>query len=133
MINFRYENIINITLERFPEFRDSQEFKNLTLDADLPYIFYGWFKQFIFKKLENYGEKDLIIVKFISFINELFNDPNADQKSLSLVKIELLEPLRIPGRNVKFARKNFSGKALEAFELALKSRVEACKKYSQHY
>lgn len=120
MNTLKYENIIDITLERFPEFRDSEEFKNMTLDADLPYIFYGWFKEFIMKKLETNGESDPIIRKLVAFINESFNDSNADPESLNLLQIELFEPLPISKENMIFARKNFTGKALEAFEFTCK-------------
>ncbi len=124
MNTYKYEDIIKITLKRFPEFKDSEEFKRAESDLELPHVVYGYFTDFIKKILENNGEKDPIIKKFIVFTNELFEDSDSDPKSLDLFYVEIFEGLYESKELFNFARNNFMGKVLIGFEITGKSRLK---------
>lgn len=123
MRTYNYEDIINITLERFPEFRESEEFKNAQADMELPHVVYGWFMEFIKRNIQN-GGNDPIISKFILFTNEIFEDLDTDPKSLDLFYVEIFEGFCESQELRNFARNNFTNKALIGFELTSKSRLQ---------
>ncbi|MFH1947122.1 MAG: hypothetical protein ABIJ23_03145 [Candidatus Magasanikbacteria bacterium] len=112
----QYAKMIDVLLEKFPEFKDSEKFKILDDIDNLPYMVYGGFLDYIMEKLQSSGENDQTVKKFIVFINESFANLNADPSALELLQVALFEPLPISKENMIFARKNFTGKALEAFE-----------------
>lgn len=127
MNTFKYEDIINITLERFPEFKDSEEFKRAESDLELPHVVYGWFMDFLKRIISENGFNDPIIKKFIVFTNEIFEDSNSDPKSLDLFYVEIFEGFYELKELFNFARNNFIGKVLSGFELTGKSRLQSYK------
>jgi hypothetical protein len=128
METLKFENSIEILYGKFPEFKESEQFKLMTISEDLPYVVYSWFYGFIIKNLRN----DFVVKKFISFINESFNDPTVDPELLNLMQIEFFENLTSSKDLIEFARKNFIGKALEMFEFTSKhfgvEAAESCSK-----
>ena len=119
MQNVNYQNIIEVTLNSFPEFKESKQFKEIMeeVDISLPYIFFGYFNEFIIDHLTSEKHRGSpIIQRFVIFVNELFADTNSDPKVLNLIQIEIFELLAESKELIEFARKNLVGKALDTFE-----------------
>ncbi|MEP3277051.1 MAG: hypothetical protein ABJN26_06225 [Stappiaceae bacterium] len=91
MAKFLYENIVEILLERFPEFSRSEHYDKQ--DHDLPYAVWSGFGTFIANHIhsvpEHQLESDTLVVKLFEFANELMSDGDDDVQTI--VVIELFE------------------------------------------
>ena len=117
MSTLKYKDSVSKLLELFPEFKDTDGYEMIKDELYLAYIVFTQFMDYIVNILENDGENNQIILRFVNFVNETLNDPEIDPDTKDLFQIEFFEKLTLPESRVQFAKKNFTGKALEQFNL----------------
>ncbi len=132
MVTFKYSDSVQVLLEKFPEFKDSNEYLIVQDELDLPYGIYFAFMKTILQEIKSPAKDTQIIKRFVDFVNESFADDETDPESLNLMQIEFFENLTSSKDLIEFARKNFIGKALEMFEFTSKHfGVEAAESRSK--
>jgi len=108
------EKIIEELLSRFPEFENSEERKEV-YENDGPYIYFGYFCDFLLKKIDK-SEEDEFIKRTFAYINEIYERNDLTPDVWDLFKIELLERFELENRYIDLANKYLKGKALLAFK-----------------
>src|SRR3989344_7779066 len=118
MRDFNFENIIQILLEKFPEFNLSKEFEEC--DKENPFLIFGAFSIFLIKKIEK--SKNPELEQSIRDAYKLFDEMDStNNKNLGdLVVTGVFEDLVQNAKAIDLARKLFSKKTLIDFESVMK-------------
>lgn len=115
-----YNNIVNNLVERFPDYRMSDEFDKDSLHSQ--YVMFSGFGRFLTAEIEKEEQSDELTKRAFQFINEIYNGPTIKsdtdpQDTLqNLIYIEIFENLAQTKRGVQIARKYLIGKAKDEFE-----------------
>lgn len=83
----KLENIVNILLNKIPEFVSSPEFFECKDDQEFPYVIFGRFVDFVIRTFEEHGEMKNIV----SLLEEMANEK--DSKVIELLMFGFLENL----------------------------------------
>jgi len=109
------EEIKNELLEKFPEFKESDEFiKSLDQEGG-SYEYFARFADFITKSIDQ-GTNTELIKNFFSFINEIYSRENFSGEVWDLLGIEILETLGAEAKYSDLANEYLEGSALKAFQ-----------------
>ena len=108
------ENVKKELLSQFPEFRESNEYKNhLDLEGG-PYEYFARFADYVLNDINTHANTALI-EKVFNFINELYARQDMSAEVWDLLSIELLETFEVDEKVKLLARQHLHGPALEAF------------------
>ena len=110
----KYKELVDELLSRFPEFRNSQDRKEV-YENDGPYIYFSYFGDFLLKKIDESKESEFVKQAF-SYINEIHERKNLTSDIWDLFGIELLERFEWKDKYQKVANRYLKGKALLAFQ-----------------
>lgn len=83
----KLENVVNILLDKVPEFANSTEFSECRDDQELPYLIFGRFGDFVIRIFEE--QRDM--KNIISLLEEIANEE--DSKVAELLMFGFLENL----------------------------------------
>ena len=97
------ESIKEEILEKFPEFRQTEEFGEI-FDDDGPYIYISYFGDFLLKNIDQ-SEHGEIVKRAFRFINDVYSRPEMSAEVWDLLGIELLERLGVNSKYGNIARK----------------------------
>lgn len=114
------EKLINETvkkelLDKFPEFKESNEFKVHLDQEGGPYEYFARFADFILKEIES-SEDSEIVKRMFDFISNVYSRENLSEEVWDLFGIELLEVFEVNEKTKNLANKYLTGKALKAFQ-----------------
>ncbi len=115
MKKFTNEEMKELLLAKFPEFRESTEFKEELGDEAGSYEYYARFADFILKEINKNKETDLAKRTF-EFINDIYSSESISADVWDLFGIELLETFENDDNAKVLAEKYLKGKALEAYK-----------------
>ena len=119
MSDYEYSNeewnkkITKELLERFPEFANSEERKEV-YDEDGAYIYFSYFGDFLLTKMDESEDSDFV-KKTFDYINEIYENPLLTTNLWDLFGIELFERFEMEEKYRRIAEKYLTGKALNAF------------------
>ena len=108
------KKIIEELLNKFPEFKNSEERKEVYED-DGPYIYFSYFCNFLLKKIDESGD-DEFAKRTFAYINEVYERKDLTSDIWDLFKIELLERFELEDKYITLAKKYLKDKALLAFQ-----------------
>ena len=119
MKKITYNNLDNILIEEFPEFKKSKEYEDK--DKEFKYAFIAGFSRFIVQMIDGETFKQEFIQRVFSFINDIYNGPEISKEDGSdtvqnLFYVEIFENLAQSKLAVEMARQYLQGKAKLEFE-----------------
>jgi hypothetical protein len=119
MKKITYENISDLLLHKFPEYKNSENYE--PENTDLNYVVFGNFAQFLLARIAEYPETDELIQRVFGFINDIYNRTDIESSSgedtvQNLLYIELFENLAQTKQGVALARKYLKERAKDEFE-----------------
>jgi len=115
-MSHKVQNMVDELLEEFPEFISTTNYNIIEDSKDLPYIVYGAFSDYIIESVQNLEENNIIIIRFIDWVNKVFNSSKYSKEDINLLYITLFEPFSGSEKLKKFAEENFTGEALKWFK-----------------
>ncbi len=123
MKEITYNNIVDILLQEFPEYKQSRYYNDA--DREFLYASMGSFGRFIVQIIENEAHDSKFIQRFFEFINQIYNGPEINNKDGSdtlqnLLYVEIFENLAQTKLGVESARRYLQGKAKIEFESIFK-------------
>lgn len=110
MTSISFENMVNVLLEMFPEFRDSKDFDERDLKRG-QYAIWWRFAGYAAQRLHDNGPDDVVVSRLFSFVSEEFANPDSDRAVLDLLALEILEEFASPDKALEYARQNTKGEA----------------------
>lgn len=106
MAKFKYENVIEILLERFPEFTETEDFREGVFQ-DIPYSVWGAFGNYITNHIRSAPagalEDDDLTNRVFDLANKLMD--SGDDETQTIVVIELFENFYSYSKTLELARK----------------------------
>lgn len=114
-----YDNIINILLEKFPEYKNSEKYFDES-NKELTYIVLGNLCLMAFEDIDN--KRDVMLAeKLVKFADEIFNNSSSDDKLVNLFAVEVLENLTGSRTGANLAKQLLHGKSVELLEQTMKN------------
>lgn len=123
MKEITYNNIADILLEEFPEYKQSKEYDDK--DKEFQYATIGSFGRFLVKIIESELPNTELIQRVFEFINQIYNGPlisNQDNSDTlqNLLYVEIFENLAQTKLGAETSRKYLQDKAKNEFETVFK-------------
>lgn len=118
MEQITYDNIIDKLLEKFPEYKNSEQYYD-ELNKDLHYIVLGNLCLMAFEDIDNSRDHSMA-EKLVRLADNIFNNPNSSDRLVNLFSVEVLENLVGSRTGAKLAKSLLSGKSLGFLNLTLK-------------
>jgi len=118
MKKITYNNVIDVLLEIFPEYRKSEQYYD-ELNKDLHYIVLGNISLMAFKDIDNKSDHTMA-EKLVKLTDDIFNNKNSEDKLVNLFAVEVLESIVGSRAGAIIAKKYLHGKSLELLEQTLK-------------
>lgn len=118
MEQITYDNIIDILLEKFPEYKNSKKYFDES-NKDLQYIVLGNLSLMAFEDIDKKADKSLA-EKLVKFTDGIMNDFVSSDELINLFQIEVFEQLVGSRTGAKLAKQLLHGKSVELLEQTMK-------------
>ena len=111
MAGVAYKDIVTVLLDRFPEFKETEDFK-WGIDPEIPYSVWGAFGRFITTYMRRLPadalNNDELVNRVFDFANELMDSGDDDTKTI--VVIELFENFYMYRKTLELGRRKLKSK-----------------------
>jgi len=118
MKQITYDNVVDILLEKFPEYKNSERYFDES-NKELQYIVLGNLSLMALEDIDKKTDKSLA-EKLIKFTDETMNNPNSGDELINLFQVEVFEQLVASRTGAILAKQLLHGKSIELLEQILK-------------
>ena len=117
MEQITYNNVVDKIIEKFPEYKSSAQYFEESM-WDLPYVMLGNLCLMAFEDIDKKSDISLA-ERLVRWSDEIFNNPNSDEKVVNLFAIEVLENLVGSKTGAKLAKSFLHGKSNDILKITL--------------
>lgn len=118
MAKFACSKVVDLLLDRFPEFKETEGFQLVRDDLELPYVVWGAFGRFItayMRRLPADGlDGDELVNRVLDFANELMDA--GDDETQNIVVIELFENFYMYRKTLELGRRKLKSQHATSLE-----------------
>lgn len=118
MTNVTYNNISEMLLERFPEYKKSTKYYKDT-NKNLPHVLLANLSLMIFDNIDQNDSLDLAC-RLVTMADEVINNPSTDGEVINLFQVEMFEQLVGSRKGAILAKELLHSKSLDLLEQTLK-------------
>lgn len=121
MAKIAYSQVVDLLLDRFPEFKETEEYWLVADDLELPYIVWGTFGRYITTYMNRLPadrvDSDEMVNQVFDFANEMMDGGNDDTRTI--VVVELFENFYSYRKTLELGRRKLKREHLKYLEAML--------------